>query len=225
MSKPLAIIKHLKKAIEDIQRYPEYHLQNDLERSLRKKGLTKELILSVADVIGTSLKITSKNADELEWFANFLGSYLHEFVKSIQIYLEIIKVVAHKSSIYRSLMEVYFYDLDTLVNFDFVENAVSQFTSPSEWVDPIFYCMSYTYMGILLQRLGRFWDAQRVFNMAARFHRDPRKLTRTAEHANIELDYLASMVSKDLLQRKEVLSTANNKPLIIVGCVFFWQCV
>ncbi len=106
MSKPLAIIKHLKKAIEDIQRYPEYHLQNDLERSLRKKGLTKELILSVADVIGTSLKITSKNADELEWFANFLGSYLHEFVKSIQIYLEIIKVVAHKSSIYRSLMEV-----------------------------------------------------------------------------------------------------------------------
>ncbi|WP_040070860.1 hypothetical protein [Coxiella burnetii] len=221
MSKPLAIIKHLKKAIEDIQRYPEYHLQNDLERSLRKKGLTKELILSVADVIGTSLKITSKNADELEWFANFLGSYLHEFVKSIQIYLEIIKVVAHKSSIYRSLMEVYFYDLDTLVNFDFVENAVSQFTSPSEWVDPIFYCMSYTYMGILLQRLGRFWDARRVFNMAARFHRDPRKLTRTAEHANIELDYLASMVSKDLLQRKEVLSTANNKPLIIVGCVFF----
>ena len=133
MSKPLTAIKHLKNAIENIQRsYPEYHLQNYLERSLRKNDLTKELILSVADVIGTSLKITSKNVDELGWFANFLGLYLYEFVKSIQIYLEIIKVVAYKSSIYRSLMGVYFYDLNTLVNFYFIENSVSQFTSLSE---------------------------------------------------------------------------------------------
>ena len=84
--------------------------------------------------------------------------------------------------------------------------------------------MSYIYMGILLQCLGHFWDARRAFNMAARFYRDPRKITRTAEHTNIELDYLASIVSKDLLRRKEVLSTADNKPLIIVGCVF-WQCL
>lgn len=223
MSKYPAIIKDLIKILDEAQRTPATKelFDNDIEKYLEEHGIDKKTILEVADTIGISLPITLENADHMEWFADFIKTYLYEFVRSIRIYLEIIKVAAYKSTVYRTLLNIYLYDIDAVSNFDFTENAIHNFSMPAEGVDPHFFCMSYTYIGMLYQRLGRFWDARAVFNMAMSFRNDPRQITKTAEYGNLELDYLASVINTDhFADYRKALST-NPKPKLLIGTVFF----
>lgn len=222
MNASLTTIENLFEAIKKAE--PVFEKMNssqkEKEQYLESKGFSKKSILSIADIIGISLKITQENVDRIEWFADFLKVHLNAFAKSIHIYIEIIKVAAHKSSIYRTLMDIHLYDMKTIDDFDFIGNALNQFSKPI-FSDPIFQCMSYTYIGHLFQRIGRFWDARAAYKLAMSFHNDPRKITQVAAYGNLELDYLAQIASTDYFQTYESQTPSHIKPLILIGSIFF----
>lgn len=213
-----SMIKKIKKLVSNYENV--CNDQSDgLKAYLNKNEFPESTLLLIADSIGHSLPVTIENADDLEWFGNLLRTVFYNKIKCIYIFIEILKVVAHKTTIYHVLMDIYFYDVLTITNFDFLGNVISQLSKPIPGLDPLYYCMSYTYIGMIFQRLGRFWDARSAYNMAVSFRDDPRKISKTAEYANLELDYLASINGMNLLQEKSRM--LNDKPLLIIGTVLF----
>lgn len=222
MKQPLYIIEKLKKHLPAFQIEGQPSSPDQLAMCLKKIEVQREELILISDQIGVSVPVTLENVDDIEWFANFIRSHLYEFARSIRIYLKILEVAAHKSTVYRTLVDIYLYDVSSVANFNFLQNALAQFSTPIHGLDPIFYCMSYTYIGMLSQRLGYWEQARSAFSLATEFKNDPRKIHLEAEYGLLELNFLASVASKQLFSPVDS-ALKNDKPQLLISSIFFGE--
>jgi tetratricopeptide (TPR) repeat protein len=220
MNQSLGAIKKLLRIVEDAVSTPEKNaaFKANIEGALEEKGLSSKTILALADSIGTKFSVSPENIHQLKWFADFLGTYLYEYVRSIRIYLAIIQTDPVRSDVYRKLMDIYLYDINRISGFDFLANAAAVSVNLRD-IDLVSPRMSYTYMGVLYQRIGRFQEARKAYDLALGYpDEDGRKSVRHAQYGIIELDYIAEVANSTAFVQER---TASAKPPLLLGVNFF----
>src|SRR3546814_4556121 len=114
--------------------------------------LPRPRLEALAASIGESIEIDGDTVDGAEHLAKLYRDVLLDFPGAIRIFLKILGKFGHRSDIYHQLNGIYHYDIDAVMEFDLLGNALEQFAEPRADVDPIFYAYSYTYIGWLIDR-------------------------------------------------------------------------
>jgi tetratricopeptide (TPR) repeat protein len=212
------LIKKLLKHIYDgpnVIYNPQYSKKkvNDI---LAKLKITQIQLKGIADSVGSRIVVTLENAEDLERFAGFLITAFYDFKLAIKLYFEIIKILPIQSSVYKKLLDIYFYDFNAFVNFDFVGN-ISKKKIKANSLDSIYLCITCFYLGQLLQRLGKFSDAYLVYEKALNYKMLLNNICKYSEYGIKELNYLAS-----IYKNSSIIKQQNDaRPLLIIGVVFF----
>jgi len=191
---PDEVLKRIHRTMEYASHDPDFSetLKKDAAGVLAsREGVSVSDVRSAAAAVGTSLNVEPNDADLLYSFAQYLHRYQLDHVAAIDVYLETLRKAAHLSDIYRNLMEIYRHAFDTVSEFDFIANALQQFATPSPDIDPMFHCMSYTYIGKLYERLGRFPEASYAYSLTESFRSDDRGYANIARYAEDEMAFVA----------------------------------
>jgi hypothetical protein len=185
-------------------------------------GLDPSRLKEVATEIGVEIDIDDDTLEGVEHLAKLFRDVILDFPEAIRLFLEILRKYAHRSDVYHQLNGIYHYDIDAILEFDLLDNALTQFAEPKPGVDPIFYAYSYTYIGWLLARLGRLSTARQAFSFTDAWRYDQRRVTRVADYGHYELDFLCDAADIDLSEEFEAPPEASpTAQRLVIGTVLF----
>jgi hypothetical protein len=197
-----AELKDLRNTLLAVTEFVEAHLEGEyvvaIFDDLEKAELNISRLKSTASEIGESIEVDDDTIEGVEHLAKLFRDVVLDFPEAIRLFLEILKKAAHRSDVYHQLNGIYHYDIDTIIDFDLLDNALTQFANPRPEIDPIFYAYSYTYIGWLLARLGRVAAARQAFNFTDAWRYDHRGVTKVADYGHYELDFLCDAADIDL---------------------------
>lgn len=189
---------------------------------LEDAGLEPSALKELAAEIGVSIEVDDDTMDGVEHLAKLFRDVVLDFPEAIRLFLAILRKYAHRSDVYHQLNGIYHYDIDTILDFDLLDNALTQFAEPKPDVDPIFYAYSYTYIGWLLARLGRLSTARQAFNFTDAWRYDQRGVTRVADYGHYELDFLCDAADIDLNEEFDSPPEASpDAQRLVIGTVLF----
>lgn len=189
---------------------------------LKAAGLDIAQIKDMAAEIGRTIEVDAETLEGVDHLARLFRDVVLDFPQAIQLFLAILRMAAHRSDIYHQLNGIYHYDIDAILDFDLLDNALTQFAEPKPDVDPIFYAYSYTYIGWLLTRLGRVATARQAFNFTEAWRYDQRNVVKVADYGHYELDFLCDAAELNLNEEfaaaPEASQDANR---LVIGTVLF----
>lgn len=222
----ISLISKINSAVQDLES------ANEKTDQILGQYLTDfERIQNIGEQIGTIIVIDEENYKACIEVGHFIRLKIQNNPLAIQIYLEIIKKFPYISEIYRILCDIYFYDFNAIWHFPFLKHAVEKFSDPefvihpTLGIDPIFVCMSYTYIGRLYERIGKIWDARSAYNIVTEtWSGEHRDIAALAAYSNAELDFICGICSLDLsfgVLTENPKINSKEKPKLVLTSVFF----
>lgn len=204
-----------------------YHETRLIELLEKAKIYPNDIDFAVSTLLKEK-EFHERDITRIERFSDILSELLFDHVNSIKIYLKIINSFPLCPHLYRKLMDLYIYDINSLCDFNFIENINRCDLNPSRVRgDDNLVIMSFTYIGNLYQKLGKFHSARESLLRAVKYTPNEYRpivesMKQIARFGLAELQFLANVnkIDLDLLNANKSKKNENINNLIL-GSVFF----